>query len=158
MILWRIASTSRNWTANDLSGAGAAKDPGRWNDAGQRVIYAAKALSMAVLETAAHVDDSGLPLNKYIVRIDVPDTDWDTRKTLTISELEPEWNAIPSSIVSVRHGSHWYQDRKHALLEVPSVIVPEENIILINAEHPDSNRIAASTIRKYEYNLLFRRG
>ncbi len=156
MILWRVASTSRNWQANDLSGAGAAQDPGRWNDAGQRVVYAAPTLAMGVLETAAHVDDSGLPLNKYVVRIEVPDNVWDTRKNLPVSELEPEWNALPSGIVSVRHGSSWYEERKYALLEVPSVIVPEESVILINAEHPDASRVAASAIRRYEYNLLFR--
>ena len=73
MILWRIAAETRKYGADDLSGAGAAKSPGRWNDDGQPALYTAPTIAIAVLETAAHVDDSGLPLNRYLVQIDVPD-------------------------------------------------------------------------------------
>ena len=60
MILWRIAADTRQYRADDLSGGGAAKRPGRWNDTSEAVIYAAPTIAIAVLETAAHVDDSGV--------------------------------------------------------------------------------------------------
>ena len=49
MKLWRIATETLTYPANDLSGAGAAKNPGRWNDDGQGVVYCAPTLAMAVL-------------------------------------------------------------------------------------------------------------
>ena len=76
MNLWRIATETRAYAPNDLSGAGAAKNPGRWNAATESVVYCAPTLAMAVLETAAHIDDSGLPLNKFVVLIEVPDAVW----------------------------------------------------------------------------------
>lgn len=64
MILWRIAADTRRYAADDLSGGGAAAYPGRWNDEQQPVLYTAPTIAIAVLETAAHLDDHGLPLNR----------------------------------------------------------------------------------------------
>ena len=83
MRLWRIAADTRQYPANDISGAGAAKSPGRWNNTGEAVLYTAPTISLAVLETAAHINDAGLPLNRYLVQIDVPDEVW-----LTVSVID----------------------------------------------------------------------
>ena len=53
MRLWRIAAETREYPATDLTGAGAAKNPGRWNDYKEPVVYCAPTIAIAVLETAA---------------------------------------------------------------------------------------------------------
>ena len=63
----------------------AAKSPGRWNATGEAVLYSAPTISMAVLETAAHIDDSGLPLNRYLLELDVPDGVWALRAKNSMS-------------------------------------------------------------------------
>ncbi len=156
MILWRIASETRNYKADDLSGAGAAKNPGRWNDDGQAVIYTAPSIALAVLETAAHVDDSGLPLNRYLVRIDVPDGIWAARIVMQVAALPATWSAIPAGRASVQAGGDWLRGRATVLLEVPSVIVPEESAVLVNPSHPDARKLSATIVRLFEYNRLFR--
>jgi RES domain-containing protein len=70
--LWRVAAETRIYPAIDLSGAGAAEHPGRWNDDKEPVVYCAPMIAMAVLETTAHVDDSGLPLNRFLAWISTP--------------------------------------------------------------------------------------
>src|SRR5512133_1880083 len=80
VILWRIATETRKYAATDLSGAGAARSPGRWNEEGEAVVYAAVSIALAVLETAAHINDRGLPMNRFVVRIDVPQDVWDARQ------------------------------------------------------------------------------
>lgn len=112
---------------------------------------------MAVLETAAHVDDGGLPLNRYVIGIEVPDHVWDARKRVRVDDLPGGWDAIPYGMPSVAMGSAWYREGATALLELPSVIVPEESIVLINAEHADTSAMRASVVRKFQYNALFRR-
>lgn len=156
MRLARIASSGPGWTPADLSGAGAAASPGRWNRPGERVVYAAPTLAMAVLETAAHIDDGGLPLNKYVVAIDVPDAMWAARTVLAADALPGGWDAIPHGLASIAAGSAWYASGETALLELPSVIVPEETVVLINAEHPDAAALRATVTRRLQYNLLFR--
>mgnify|MGYP006284630169 CR=1 FL=1 len=163
MILWRIASETRRYRAADVSGAGAAAKPGRWNAVGEPVLYTAPTIAMAVLETAAHLDDAGLPLNRFLVRLDVPDKIWNARTTLRPDALRPDalpatWSAIPAGRASVALGSRWLKEGAAALLEVPSVIVPEESVVVINPAHADRARIKASVVRPFEYQRLFRAG
>jgi len=154
--LWRIAAETRAYAADDLSGAGAAIHPGRWNDVGEPVVYCAPMIAMAVLETAAHIDDAGLPLNRFLVRIDVADTIWAQREELAPDKLPPTWAAIPAGRASIKSGSDWLSSRRSLVLLVPSVIVPEERTALINPLHADAPRILSSVIRQFEYNRLFR--
>lgn len=158
MRLARIGSTGPTWSPDDMTGAGAALSPGRWNKRGEMVVYAAPTLAMAVLETAAHIDDSGLPLNKYVIEIDVPDAVWDARLIMRADELQVGWDAIPHGMISVDTGSKWYNSGSgaRAIIELPSVIAPEETIVLINAQHPDTQRMTARATRRFQYNLLFR--
>lgn len=130
--------------------------PGRWNKKGESVIYAAPTLAMAILETAAHVEDTGLPLNKFVVELDVPDKVWNARRIVAATDIPGGWDAIPSGMVSFDFGSTWYASGDKAILELPSVIVPEESIVLINTQHDDAKHITARTGRRFQYNLLFR--
>ena len=158
MILWRIASETRQYGAADLSGAGAAAKPGRWNAIGEAVLYAAPTIAMAVLETAAHIDDAGLPQNRILVRIDVPEKMWRARITLGVDALSVAWAAIPAGRTSVGFGSRWIREGASALLEVPSVIVPEETVVALNATHPEIERLKATVVRRFDYPRLFRGG
>lgn len=156
MKLWRIAAETRKYPATDLSGGGAADSPGRWNDVKEPAVYSAPAVAMAVLETAAHVDDCGLPLNRYLVGIDVPDDVWAKREQTDIAKLPPAWAAIPAGRASVKIGSNWLSSLASPILMVPSVIVPEEWVSLINPRHSEASRITAKLVRLFEYNRLFR--
>ncbi len=156
MKLRRIGSTGPTWLPEDLTGAGAALSPGRWNRVGEHLLYAAPTLAMAVLETAAHVDGSGLPLNRYVIEIEIPDDVWTARLSLTAGALPVGWDAIPHGLASIQTGSAWYAAGAHALLELPSAIAPEESVVLINARHPDAQRLSARATRRFHYNLLFR--
>lgn len=153
---WRIAAETRRYAGDDLRGGGAAAHPGRWNDDRQAVIYAAPTIAMAVLETAAHVDGSGLPLNRFLVRIEVPDATWAARAELDISMLPAAWAAIPAGRASVSVGAEWVASLRSAILLVPSVIVPEEPAALINPAHPAAKGLSATVVRTFDYDRLFR--
>lgn len=156
MKLWRIAAESRTYRADDLSGAGSAIYPGRWNEAGQAVVYTATTVSLAVLETAAHIDDAGLPLNRYLIEVDVPDDVWSAREHIDVATMPPTWSAIPAGQASAKAGSAWLASRRSPILLVPSVVVPEEDVALVNPAHAASRRITAQVLRLFEYNRLFR--
>jgi RES domain-containing protein len=154
--LWRVATETRRYAADDLSGSGAARYPGRWNGAGEAVVYCATTIAMAVLETAAHVDGAGLPLNRYLVEIHVPNSTWAHVERVERAVLPATWDAIPAGRASVTFGSAWLASLRSPILLLPSVIVPEEEIALINPRHPASKAISAVVNRRYEYDLLFR--
>jgi len=154
--LWRIATETRKYAADDLSGAGAAKSPGRWNAEGEAVVYASPTVALAVLETAAHINPGGLPLNRFLVGIEVPDAIWAAVVDLPEAALHRSWSAVPAGMASVLVGSAWLKESSSAILLVPSVIVPEESVALINPKHPAARRMKAQVVRKFEYGHVFR--
>jgi RES domain-containing protein len=156
MKLWRIAAETRVYPATDMSGGGAAQRPGRWNGGKDPIIYSALTISMAVLETAAHIDDTGLPLNRYLIELNVPEHIWASREVVNPKKLPSTWAAIPAGRASVKVGSDWLSSLRSTLLVVPSVIVPEESVVLINPRHVGAPKIKAKSVRSFEYNRLFR--
>jgi len=154
--LWRIATETRLFAAQDLSGKGAAISPGRWNGLGQAMLYAAPSVALAMLETAAHINTLGLPLNRFLVAIDVPDALWAQRQDIAADQLPLGWAAIPAGLTSVDVGSQWLSRQSSLLLCVPSVIVPEEPIALINPAHPMASQLTAHKLRPVTYGAVFR--
>jgi RES domain-containing protein len=158
MKLWRIATETRKYAADDLSGNAAALHPGRWNEEQQSVVYTAASLALAVLETAAHIDDAGLPQNRFVIELQVPDEVWALHEDILLQDLAPAWAAIPAGRASIEVGSSWLHSNRSPILRVPSVIVPEECAALINPRHAASRKIKARVVRKFDYNGLFRAG
>ncbi len=156
MIVWRIATDTPRYTADGLSGAGAASRGGRWNTRGTPMVYASESRALACLETLVHLDDGGLPLNRYLVRISIADALWAAARVETPDSLPVGWDAEPAGLESIRLGTDWVRSGGSAILRVPSVIVAEEVNILINPAHPDAARITASKVRRWLYDPRLR--
>jgi RES domain-containing protein len=152
-VIWRIAVEAPGYAANDLSGAGAQITGGRWNSMGTPMLYCSANIALATLETLSFIRTGSLPFNRYLVRIQVPDTVWELREIL--SPLPGGWDAIPSGMTSRKTGDRWIADKRSPLLAVPSVIVPDEYNILINPTHPAVRRIVATTVRRWVYDARF---
>lgn len=148
-----------------MGGRGAAAKGARWNHAREQVSYTSTSISLAAWETRAHLGQAGarLPFNRYLVRIDVPDDVWATRTgvattpapsrpTSLPASLPVGWDAIPEGIVSRNLGSAWLASGRSVLFVVPSVVIEEENNVLINPAHPDSTRLAAVKVRRFLYD------
>lgn len=152
MRVWRIAVDTPDYVADDLSGAGARITGGRWNRPGLSVLYCADTPSLACLETLVHLGAGGLPLNRHLVAIDIPDRAWHHREDQTPDSLPVGWDAFPWGNVSLDFGDEWLKSGRTAVLAVPSAIVSEQSVILINPLHPDAAGIVGSKIRKWLYD------
>lgn len=150
--LWRIATDTATYVAEDLGGEGAKITGGRWNRPGTPVVYCATNKSLAALETIVHLGATGLPLNRYLVRVDVPARIWNTRHVHPGGVFPVGWDSLPAGKVSLDLGDDWLRGCTTALFEVPSVIVPDESNILINPNHPKAAKIRATKVRKWTYD------
>jgi len=150
--VWRIGTDTPDYEAHDLSGKGAEKTGGRWNRKGLPVIYSASSIALACLETVVHLEAKGLPMNRFLVRIDIPDSVWRARVEMPASTLKVGWTALPSGRVSLDAGDAWLKGGAQALMLVPSVIVPEEWNVLINPQHADAKKISATKLRPWVYD------
>ncbi|NHZ32691.1 RES family NAD+ phosphorylase [Massilia rubra] len=151
--VWRIAVEAPTYTADDLSGTGAKISGGRWNSKGTRLVYSASNIALATLETVHYLSNGGLPFNRYLVRIDIPEIVWEARQVF--APLPVGWDAIPAGLSARNAGDRWVASGTTALLLVPSVLVPDEYNVLINPRHSDAAAITATTIRRWIYDPRF---
>lgn len=148
--VWRIAEVNLGYSADDLSGVGAKRSGGRWNSKGWPVVYASENIALAVLETIVHIRPARLPQNRYLVRINIPDDVWHSRSKLNTPPIG--WDAQPFGMPGIIASDVWLRGRSTAVMVVPSVIVPEERTVLLNPEHPDTERVTATMLRKWNYD------
>ena len=145
--VWRIATETPSYAADDLSGAGAKITGGRWNGKGSPVVYCSASIALATLETVHRMRTGSLPFNRFLVRIDVPDDVWAARHVL--DPFPGGWDAIPAGMTARAAGEGWIASKVSALLLAPSVIVPDEHNVLINPLHPDASSLVATTVRRW---------
>jgi RES domain-containing protein len=135
--VWRLAR--RAFAA--LDGNGARLYGGRWNRAGQSIVYTSQNLSLAVLEVIVHLELAPelIPPDYFKIEIDVPDD-------VTVDRVE----MLPRTAAAmVELGSRWYESGTTATLLVPSVIVNEEFNLLVNPAHRDFAKIRAGRPRPF---------
>jgi RES domain-containing protein len=133
--------------ARGLTASGVAN---RWNIAGQFVLYTAANASLACLENVVHRGAEGLQAPFKLMTLDIPDA-------LTIEEvplalLPPDWQQVASYAQCQEVGVAWYQQRRSAVLKVPSAIIPFEANYLINTSHPDFNQIKLVSVEDFVFD------
>ncbi len=137
MLAFRIAD--RRFPIFD--GTGARLIGGRWNSPGKPVIYAAETFAGALLEILVHANLGRIPKTQAVIEITIPERI--PIETVTASKL-PRWDAY-DRIVSRAFGDRWLMERRTAALLVPSTATRgREHNVLLNPEHPDFRKIAAS--------------
>jgi RES domain-containing protein len=132
-LVWRLA-----WPqfAAELDGRGNIKTGARWNSPGRGVIYGSFNLSLCVLETFAHLHPLlriDLP-EMTAVRIDIPDQA--SRLDIGLSELPSEFSSEQAERRCRELGDGWLTAQDHLICVVPSVMVPQEQDVLISPARP----------------------
>lgn len=149
---WRIAVDAPDYASDDTTGAGAKAVGGRWNRQGRAVLYASGSVALACLETVVHLKTGGLPLNRYLVKLEIPQEAWHRRTVHDATSLPVGWDAMPEGKISLDIGDAWLAQADSPVMVVPSVIVPEEWNILVNPVHPLSRGMKARKLRRWHYD------
>lgn len=152
VFLWRIAKHTDRFRADDMTGGGAKVSGGRWNAVGTSVVYTSASIALATLETLAHLGSPISIRNAFLIRVTVPLSLWAKREYVEPTDFDPTWAAEPPGSTTKNFGDEWLQGCSAPLLEVPSVIVPEENNVLINPAHSLARKINATVARQYVYD------
>ena len=126
VVKWRFASKA-------FDGEGARISGGRWNSAGQAVVYTAATTSLGLLEMLVHTVAGLLPFYVSIPATFKPDL----VEKVKFEKLPADWRSIPAPSELQQIGDEWAESMRSCILEVPSVIVPHESNFIINPKHPD---------------------
>ena len=135
MRIWRL--TASRYVDTAFSGEGARRVGGRWTPVGHSVVHTADSIALAVLETLVHVDASVMPAHR-VIAVDVPEAVPVT--TIAAIDLPGDWQRTPPPSALREIGKAWLDAGETALMQVPSVIVPEESNYLVNPRHADFSR------------------
>jgi RES domain-containing protein len=112
---------------------------GRWNKEGEKVIYAASSRSLACLENLVHRRGQIKSASYKTIVIYVPDDL--AIQSVELKDLPQDWQQKSDPEECQHIGSTWYQSKQTPVLSVPSVVIPYERNLVINAEHPDFDKV-----------------
>ena len=152
MKVWRLVAPK--FADSALDGIGASQWGGRWNFEGTRMVYLAESLSLAAMELLVHMDISQAPGEMSAIQVEIPDDL--LRKEFKVSQLPPDWGNIPGPEALKEIGTKWAKTGKEAILLVPSAVIPQERLVLINPEHPDAKRITHRAPVAFHYDPRLR--
>lgn len=108
----------------------------RWNLAGELVLYTSTSRALACLENLVYTSGETLGSGLYLcVTISIPD---DASTTIiSLKDLPDHYSTEKGKLITQSLGDKWYREKKDLLLQVPSVIIAEENNIVVNTLHED---------------------
>lgn len=128
MKVYRIASCNY---IQDLSGYGAFLNGGRWNSEGVYALYTASTASLAMLEILAHFQI--MPKVGFcLMCLDIPE---DSLLDVDVKNLPADWNLYPAPQVLQGIGDKYLRDGKYLAIRLPSALLPEDKVILLNPKH-----------------------
>jgi len=133
--LWRIATGPHPiW-----SGEGARLFGQRWNPPGLPAIYTGTSFAVCLVEILVHANRRMPPSAARFVEATVPGDV--SRETFDPTSL-PGWDDPRDMSVSRAFGRDWIEQRRSAILFVPSVVTAgRDTNVVVNPDHPDASRI-----------------
>lgn len=113
----------------NLDGIGGMLVSGRWHERGYRSVYCSENRALAMLENLVRINDySNLPDDLVLLTIKLPDD----IPILQIDHLNlpPIWTT--EILTTQKIGTEFLAKNEYLLMQVPSVIVPEEHNFILN--------------------------
>lgn len=136
MVVYRI--TNHKYKDSTLSGLGAEKVGGRWNEVGIRAVYCSENISLALLEYYVHSENIAyLPKEILVAKIEFPG-DFVIEE---LKEIPESWNQYPYSSKTTVIFTQLSKDRNFFALRVPSTIVGLESNFILNPLYKDFGKV-----------------
>ena len=154
--VWRLAPSD---FANELDGEGSRSFGARWTSRGRNAVYTSSYLSLSVLEVYVNIPQElrdDLPILRAVL-IAIPD---DAPATQVSQEQLANYMAEPDPMAASRRvGDGWLDQGDALVLEVPSVLVPEETNLVLNPAHPRMREVKIISTRPFHFDprLVMRR-
>ncbi len=143
-----VRLVSPRYAESAFDGEGARRYGGRWNSKGTSMIYAASSLALAALEMLVHLGDTNL-LDGLFVYITAS---FDEEDVITLDPHTLPENWRDDEYTTRALGDDWVYNGASLMLEVPSVVIPEEPNYLINPKHPDAGKLTLSAPKSFQFD------
>jgi RES domain-containing protein len=132
-----------------FSGDGARAYGGRWNVPGIPMVYAAHTRALAALESLAHFGGAERRLQFVTFGIEIPES---LVMRIELSGLARDWRRAEPGASTQALGSEWQRSARSVGLLVPSVHVPQEYCVLLNPEHPHTDKVLVAYPEPFSFD------
>lgn len=134
--VWRLIKS--RFAGSAFDGEGARLYGSRWTSKGVAVAFAADSPALAVLEVLVHLQNTEALASFSLVSADVPE---ELIESLALRDLPANWRDSPPPLEAQAVGDSWARSMRSAVLRVPSVVLEQGHIYLLNPAHSDFRRI-----------------
>lgn len=153
MFVYRIANLKYKDTT--LSGVGAEKVGGRWNEVGTRAVYCSENIALALLEYYVHSENiATLPKEILVAKILIPDDFIITN----LKELPENWNQYPYSSQTTEVFTNLAKERTFFALKVPSTVVSVESNFILNPLYKDFGKVEVVEFIQLPIDVRLKKG
>jgi RES domain-containing protein len=114
-----------------------------------RVVYVSEHQSTAAFEVFANRVPFILEETYKAFHLEWPDH---LTEIFPLRKLPTNWRVHPPPIGTKEIGDRWVQERRSAVLALPSAISPADTNFLLNPEHRDFKRIRIGPPADYEFD------
>ncbi|MDQ6845293.1 MAG: RES family NAD+ phosphorylase [Bacteroidota bacterium] len=112
---------------------------GRWNSAGNKVLYCAESIPLAFLENMVRRKGVGFNDDFKIMILEIPD---DIEITfIKADDMKAGWRNYTDYSQCQAPGDLWYNEGKTLILKVPSAILSTVYNFIINTNHTEYKRV-----------------
>jgi RES domain-containing protein len=144
---WRIIKATRIDDA--FTGEGTRRFGGRWSHRGTSIVYTASSLSLAALEILVHLEGSQLLQSYAQIPVEFAHS---LCRSLDLGDLPPDWSDNPPPVSTKNIGTEWANSRASVVLAVPSAIVPDETVFLVNPRHPEFSALEIGNPSSFRFD------
>ena len=144
MMLYRF--TPEIFSTN-INGQGAKLFGGRWNSIGLATVYCSSVISLSLLELFIHSVSYEEIVRNKLISIEAPEN----IKEIKSTDLKNSWHLDYGYTRFI--GDEFLKSSISLLLKVPSAIIQEENILLINPQHKDFSKVKIKSIKAFEFDV-----
>ena len=146
-----VYRVSKRQYQQDIMGTGAYLAGGRWNTAGNYMLYTAASRSLAILEVLVHISRNR-PIDDYsIIVLYIPDN-------LFVNAVDPaalsdNWREEYAQTQLI--GDQWLVNQSSMLLKTPSALVKAEYNYLLNPNYKTFNLVKVLDYEPLQFDERF---
>lgn len=146
MIVFRITNAKY---AGDISGRGAEKAGGRWNQRGYPVLYTCQSRALAAMELAVHITLGMIRHDYTLLSIEVPEI---SIFQFPEDRLPDDWKQYPFPGSTQMIGTAWLDAGEQLVMQVPSVVIEGDYNYLINPYHQAFKDVRIVDTKPFEFD------
>lgn len=114
------------------------------------MLYCSQTLALAALEVLVHLSGAHKRVHFLALELTLPDgaptTSWNA------DELPEGWRTLEGNAQLRARGSAWARSGHALALSVPSVVIPSERNILLNAAHPMFGQVRVTREEPFHFD------